>query len=121
MAARWVRRRGFACELDAPAMLLGMKADVVLDIDRYQRAGFLVVPRFLDGSTCEEMIARARALVDAFEPTSTVSIFTTNEQTRTSDEYFLESGNDVRFFFEEEAFLPDGTLRQGKSIGLHRW
>lgn len=94
--------------------------DSKVDVERYAGDGFFVVPGFLSPSTCDEMMARARALVDAFEPSSAVSIFSTNEQTRTSDEYFLESGSDVRFFFEEEAFLPDGSLRQDKSISINK-
>jgi len=74
---------------------------------------------FVEPTACEEIVARPRALVDAFEP-ETISIFTTNEQTRTSDEYFLESSNDVRFFFEEEAFAPGGSLRQEKSLSINK-
>ncbi|HVJ89358.1 MAG TPA: phytanoyl-CoA dioxygenase family protein [Labilithrix sp.] len=90
-----------------------------IDLESYARDGFVVVPGFVDKATCERMIERARTLVDAFEP-RTVSIFTTNEQTRTTDDYFLGSGNDVRFFFEEEAFLPDGSLRQDKSASINK-
>jgi phytanoyl-CoA hydroxylase len=90
-----------------------------LDLERFQRDGFLLVPDFVDAPSCDAMIARARELVATFEP-KTVSIFTTNEQTRTSDDYFLESGDDVRFFFEEEAFLPDGTLRQDKATSINK-
>jgi phytanoyl-CoA hydroxylase len=85
----------------------------------FARDGFLVVPGFLAPATCDAMRERARALVDAFDP-STVSIFSTREQTRTSDEYFLESGHEVRFFFEEEAFLPDGSLRQEKALSINK-
>lgn len=65
------------------------------------------------------MMARARELVDAFEPT-TVSIFTTDEQTRTSDDYFLDSGSEVRFFFEAEAFGEGGELAHEKAISINK-
>ena len=47
-------------------------------------------------------------------------MFTTHEQTRTSDDYFLESGDKVRFFFEEDAFLPDGSLKQAKELSINK-
>ena len=83
------------------------------------RDGFVVVPDVVPASTCDALAARARELIDAFEPAS-ISIFTTNEQTRTSDDYFLESGDDVRFFFEEEAIGPDGTLRHPKATSINK-
>lgn len=83
------------------------------------RDGFVVVPGFVPASVCDQLVGRARELVDAFEP-DTISIFTTNEQTRTSDAYFLESGDDVRFFFEEEAIGPDGRLRHPKSTSINK-
>src|SRR5262245_23065252 len=55
-------------------------------------------------------MARAAELVRAFRP-ETISIFTTHEQTRRTDDYFLGSGDQIRFFFEEDAFSPDGSLR----------
>lgn len=85
----------------------------------FERDGFLVVRDFLSSATCERLRDRARELVEGFDP-STVSIFSTKEQTRTSDDYFLGSGSDVRFFFEEEAFLPDGSLRQAKALSINK-
>jgi phytanoyl-CoA hydroxylase len=89
---------------------------------RFSQDGFLVVPRFVSEQGCDTLIDRARSLVDAFEPeTQHHSIFSTNEQTRTSVDHFLGSGDDVRFFFEEEAFLPDGkTLRQAKAHSINK-
>lgn len=87
--------------------------------ESYERDGFLVVPGFVAPEACDAMVARARALVDAFEPVA-VSIFSTNEQTRTSDDYFLGSGDDVRFFFEEEAFGPGGELRHDKAVSINK-
>src|SRR5438128_8580493 len=86
----------------------------------YERDGFLVIEDFASAAACDELRARAEQLVAEFEPPSVVSIFSTHEQTRTSDDYFLESGDQIRFFFEENAFLPDGTLKQSKQCSINK-
>lgn len=75
----------------------------------YERDGFLVVEQLVDHATCDELIARAGELVRGFRP-ETLSIFSTRDQARTSDDYFLESGDKIRFFLEEEAVAADGAL-----------
>ena len=90
-------------------------------LDDFRRDGFLALPGFVDPAACAQLKARAEALVDDFEPDEGVrSIFTTNEQTRHSDEYFLSSGDKTRFFFEEEAFGEDGELRQAKALSINK-
>lgn len=59
-------------------------------------------------------------MVRDFEPAQVVSIFTTHEQSRVADEYFMTSGDKIRFFFEENAFLPDGTLKQSKERSINK-
>jgi phytanoyl-CoA hydroxylase len=87
--------------------------------DDFERQGFLVLPGFAPAAACDALKARAEELVAGFQP-ETVSIFTTHEQTRTSDEYFLSSGDQIRFFFEENAFRPDGSLRQDKALSINK-
>src|SRR3989442_6374224 len=79
-------------------------------IDRYRQDGYLVLERFVSDARCDALRARAGALVQAFEPGALRSIFTTDEQARKTDDYFLDSGEEIRFFFEEHGFDAQGHL-----------
>lgn len=79
-------------------------------VDEWERNGFVVVPDAIDSGFCDQLVARAEEIVDEFD-TSTISVFSTREQTRSSDAYFLASGDRISCFFEEEALGPDGSLR----------
>ena len=91
-----------------------------VELDQYERDGFLVLPDFVSHGACDRLRVRAEELVRDFDPTGIVSIFSTREQTRTSDDYFLGSGDQIRFFFEEDAFNSDGTLRQSKEHSINK-
>jgi len=91
-----------------------------VELNQYERDGFLVLPDFVSHGACDRLRVRAEELVRDFDPTGIVSIFSTREQTRTSDDYFLESGDQIRFFFEEDAFNSDGTLRQSKEHSINK-
>jgi phytanoyl-CoA hydroxylase len=89
-------------------------------IAQYRDDGFLVMTDFVDSASCDRLRARAEELVHEFDPRGVISIFSTHEQNRLSDKYFLESGGDIRFFFEENAFMPDGTLKQTKDRSINK-
>jgi phytanoyl-CoA hydroxylase len=76
----------------------------------YDRVGYLVLPGFVDAASCRALMARADELIAAFDPEAHRSVFTTDDQTRTSDEEFLASGGGISFFYEAEAFGADGRL-----------
>jgi phytanoyl-CoA hydroxylase len=89
-------------------------------LERYKREGFLVLEDFVESTTCNSLRARAEELVGGFDPRGAISIFSTAVQNHLRDDYFLESGDKVRFFFEEDAFLPDGNLKQRKERSINK-
>ena len=86
----------------------------------FERDGFLVIEGFVDRAAGDGLRARAAEMVSAFDPAEHRSVFSTHEQERTSDEYFLSSGGEIRFFFEEEAFDETGELRHGKDGSINK-
>lgn len=74
---------------------------IAFDGQAYRRQGFAVLPRFKSPDEIRKVRARAEAIVDAFDP-SDAGIFSTRDQARKSDAYFLESGDKIRCFLEED-------------------
>lgn len=88
--------------------------------EQYQRDGFIVLPNFKTPEEIAVLRARAAEIVDQFDPNASSGIFTTKEQEKRTDDYFLGSDNTVRCFFEEEAFDADGQLKQAKSLSINK-
>lgn len=90
------------------------------DVESYQRDGYLVIPDFASGSACADLRNAALNIVERFQPSARQTIFTTNEQQRSSNAEFLASGSTSWCFFEEEAFGDDGSLRQAKELSINK-
>ena len=89
-------------------------------IERYRTDGFLVIEGLAGPAACADLRRRAVEIVEQFDPGDHRSVFTTNEQERSSDREFLASSNGTWCFFEEAAFDEAGELRQDKTLSINK-
>ena len=87
---------------------------------QYAKDGFIVIPGFKTAEEIAALRARAAQVVNEFDPAVAQGIFTTKEQEKKADDYFLGSDNTMCCFFEEEAFGPDGQLKQAKELSINK-
>lgn len=86
----------------------------------FEENGFLILNQFIPDQTCIELMNRMNFLIQEFNPSEIKTIFSTKTQTHAKNMYFLDSGDKIRFFFEEEAIDDEGQLKYDKMLCINK-
>ncbi len=86
----------------------------------FDDVGVIILRGFATPEACKKLQQRTTALVDAFDPASACSVFSTKSNAQFDDDYFIQSGGAIRFFFEEDAFDASGVLKRSKVNSLNK-
>ncbi|XP_048114889.1 phytanoyl-CoA dioxygenase domain-containing protein 1 isoform X1 [Alosa alosa] len=97
------------------------------DVQRYQDDGYLILEGFLTEAECDALRARMKDIVEQMDVPPHCRIqFSTNQeeqlksQMQGSADYFITSGDKIRFFFEKGVFDDKGEFIVPKERSLNK-
>ena len=70
--------------------------------EEFFKNGFLILDSFNTPEECDKLIERARQLSESLKGQDQVSLFQTSNQSKASNDYFLASGDNISYFFEND-------------------
>ncbi|MFQ5557098.1 MAG: phytanoyl-CoA dioxygenase family protein [Acidimicrobiales bacterium] len=87
----------------------------------WERDGYLVMPGFVTPGRCDELKAHVGQLLDAVDPETdgALTVFSTTEQSHAQQDWFLTSGDRIRWFLEDGA-VDDGRLTRPLPLAVNK-
>ena len=99
------------------------KSDLPLNnemLNFWHNNGYLIIEDFKTHEECDELINRSKELIEEQDFNNQQSVFDTVSQSHNDDNYFLESGDKIRFFFEEKANLDEENVKTNKQYIVNK-
>ena len=99
------------------------KSDLPLNkemLNFWDNNGYLIIQDFKSHKECDELINRSKELIEEQDFNNQQSVFDTVSQSHNDDNYFLESGDKIRFFFEEKANLDEENVKTNKQYIVNK-
>ena len=99
------------------------KSDLPLNremLNFWHNNGYLIIQDFKTHKECDELINRSKELIEEQNFNNQQSVFDTVSQSHNDDNYFLESGDKIRFFFEEKANLDEENVKTNKQYIVNK-
>ena len=87
---------------------------------QFNSQGYLILENFVPHQACDALMLWAETLAEGFDYKGQASVFQTSEQSKSTDDYFLDSGDKISFFFEKDAFDEKGELKNDLFHSLNK-
>ncbi|ESZ92955.1 phytanoyl-CoA dioxygenase family protein [Sclerotinia borealis F-4128] len=104
-----------------PAVSKGLTKE---QLDTFSKDGYLIIPGALPPETVSSLLSETHSMLNDFSlEDHPMTKFSTGEREdieHVGDSYFLESGDKIRFFFEEDALSPTGALLKPKHLSINK-
>ena len=85
-----------------------------------QRDGFAIIEGFVSAAACDELRARMARLLEDLAADRARTVFSTTDQRHAQDDWFLDSGDKVRCFFEADAVDETGRLTRPLALAVNK-
>lgn len=86
----------------------------------YLENGFLVIDNIIPDHITDALMTRANELVESADLTLSKTVFSTKTNAHVKNKYFLESGNEIRYFLEEKAVNEQGDLLVNQERAINK-